>query len=160
MVANPLSTAHSLHRQGKLHKKVSILLGVMAVIVIIAGSISLYDIATGRFGWFTGFLLFISSLIFGLWVSRINRVDWSPSEELIVTQRMDWVSGFLLACYLVVRLASETAMESSYHSASAAFAGSLIVLTGISLGRLVGMSLVVQRTYASSQPTSEDTPTT
>jgi hypothetical protein len=142
----PLS-ARELYQTGKLHRQVVLRLWLMALFVVAASVLVSYEIIEGKLSWPIILEVSIPSFLLGFFFARIYRMDWNEQEELVVTSRMDWISGTLLVLYGIFRVVSDKLLTQFYPNSGGAVAASFVLLLGVALGRLVGMTVIVQRTY-------------
>jgi peptidoglycan/LPS O-acetylase OafA/YrhL len=146
-VHDSIETTHELYKEGKLHRQVIWRLRIMALLVGLAGGIVLYDVVAHVLPPPIAAVIILMTTFIGIGMARIYKFDWSEEEELIVTQRMDWVSGLILVAYIILRLVSRSIIDGYYHNGQLTLALSLAALVGIALGRLIGMTIIVRRTY-------------
>ena len=142
-----LETTRSLHDAGLLHKKIVNRLRLMAALVLGGTAILIYDLAAGTFSFLPAIAIILPCFIVGVFMARMYKMDWSEEEELVIAGKMDSGSLAILAAYILFRIASRYLLDSVYTTASAAFAAGMAALVGIALGRLIGMAIIVERTY-------------
>ena len=89
-----------------------------------------------------GAVLFLSTLL-GLVFSRILNIFWHPTKAQVVG-RLDFIGGVLLVVYVVIEL-ERNWLFSEWFSGLKLMSLSLIVITGLLLGRFIGTFLKIHK---------------
>lgn len=146
-ISDSFKLTKELHVTGQLHKKINTRLFMMAAMVLIGFGVIVYDIVIGRIGFVMALIYGSIATISGLLMSKTNKMDWDEEKELIVAGKMDWTSGIILAVYMLVRLGSRFYLNNFYHNAVTVLAISMAIMAGFALGKFIGLTLTVRRTY-------------
>lgn len=142
-----LGTTRELYQSGKLHSRIILQLRMMAALSLIALGLIIYEIIIGNISWLLAVSIGLPSVLVGLGFSRIYRMDWSEEEELLVLRKMDWTSGLILAVYILSRITLRPLLTGLHVSASLILAITFVTLFGIMVGRFIGLTRIIHRTY-------------
>lgn len=146
-IYHTIETTHNLNNSGKLHKKITLQLYMMLGMILVGLGIIIYDIIVGRISPLIAFITIVVTTLIGYFMARMNKIVWDEEQELLVAGKMDWTNGIILAVYMSLRLGSKYFLNNIYHNTATVFAISMAILAGIALGRFLGISFTVRKTY-------------
>ena len=120
-----------------IHRKLIFRLRIFALIFVVICSIVVYKIFAGEISLYIAILGLLIGTGFGLIFGRINKINWHPETEKIIT-RIDKTAIILLIIYLIIEIGRKWIFSHWFHGATLnAFV--LIFLAGLFLGRLLTM---------------------
>jgi len=146
-IYHSLQTTKKLGENGKLHKQILLRLFIMLGMTAFAFGVVAFDIIIGRLHIVISIAFIFITFVLGFLMSSTNKIIWDEKQELFVAKKMDLTSVIVLVTYMAARLGSKYLLNSIYHNTTVVFAITMSIIAGLSLGRLLGLTFMVRKTY-------------
>ncbi len=131
-----LQTVLYLHQEGKLHRRLLIMLFFMVILLLASVGVVIYDVLFAHLLWFLPFLIGIPSFFLGTWTSQRNRVDINEQQQLTMVSRMDKLGLLILGVYISLRFLSRMFFVHFLPGLITGGAFTFSSIVGIAAGRL------------------------
>lgn len=122
--------------QAKVDKKLIIRQRIFLILVLILIIIDILNIIDHKLNIFLAIIGFIFSITIGLFLSRMFKIFWHEEKEKVVS-KLDTVGFLFLILYIIIELSKEW-IFGHWLSGETLTSFSLIILTGLILGRFLG----------------------
>lgn len=118
-------------RHHQVDRKLRIRLGIFVLIALVLLGLAAYDVVRGDLAWWEAVLTLVMGLGIGYLFGRAVKIRWHESEEKVITQ-MDLLGEFFTGAVLT--------------------AITLAAVSGILIGRFLGMRQNIRRTLSEERP--------
>lgn len=125
------------------HPRIKFRIIAYIILSLLMIGIAVYDIAMDYVGIISSSIVVIIGLAIGYAISRMFHISWDHEAELVVS-RLDTFGVIILIAYIFLEL-RRTELVGIFVNDGSAYALSFILLTGIMIGRVLGIRRRVQK---------------
>lgn len=133
-----------------MDRKLRIRLTIFALIALILLGFATYDVLRGDLAWWEAVVTLVLGLGIGYLFGRAVKIRWHDEEEKVISQ-MDLLGGLAIGAYILLAIGRRFVLG-EFFTGAALTAITLAAVSGILIGRFLGMRQNIRRALAEERP--------